>query len=222
MSTGDGGPPCSCGSPTATKRTRASSPSCAERLPRARLDLDALFAANAALYGAENLASSGGPRWLCRVPKTLAEAKRVSVETPPEAFVQSRLHEGYQIAHTRSYYGGIEQRRLVVHSEELERAARQRLERSLAQRERGLDAKPKRLLPVRKVSFACRTDAQEAVEAFATEHLRGKHHRLALDPPPEIVEEAHHSKPGRPKEPSPKGCATVSQEGSKYDETGRL
>jgi transposase len=38
---------------------------------RARLDLDALFVADAALYGAENLASLGGLRWLCRVPKTL-------------------------------------------------------------------------------------------------------------------------------------------------------
>lgn len=164
---------------------------------RARLDLDALFVADAALYGAENLASLGELRWLCRVPKTLAEAKRVLAETPPEAFLESELHEGYRIARSRSDYGGIEQRWLVVHSEELERAARQRLERSLAQQERELDAQLKRLLVARKVSFACRTDAEEAVEAFAAEHL-GKHHRLAADDPPRIVEEARYGKPGRP------------------------
>jgi transposase len=53
-----------------------------------------LFVADAALYGAENLASLGGLRWVCRVPKTLAEARRVLAETSTEAFVQSAAHEG--------------------------------------------------------------------------------------------------------------------------------
>ncbi len=163
---------------------------------RARLDLDALFVADAALYGAENLASLGELRWLCRVPKTLAEAKRVLAETPPGAFVRSELHEGYRIARTRSDYGGVEQRWLVVHSEELEQAAHQRLQRGLAQRERELEAELKRRLLSRKVSFACRRDAEEAVEAFAAEHL-GKHHRLATGSP-RIIEEARYGKPGRP------------------------
>jgi transposase len=165
---------------------------------RARLDLDALFVADAAFYSAQNLASLGELRWLCRVPKTLTEARRVLAETPPEAFLQSDLHEGYRIATTRSDYGGVEQRWLVVHSEQLEKAARQRLERNLLQRERELDAQLKRGLLSRKVSFACRQDALEALEAFASEHLRGSHHRLAASSPVEIVEEARYEKPGRP------------------------
>jgi transposase len=167
---------------------------------RARVDLDALFVADAALYSAENLASLGELRWLCRVPKTLAEARRVLAETPPEAFVRSELHEGYRIARARSDYGGVEQRWLVVESEELERSARQRLERNLLRRERELEAELKRRLLAPKVSFACRQDALEAVEAFAAEHLREEHHRLVSDPPPEIVEEARYAKPGRPAE----------------------
>ncbi|MGH3148150.1 MAG: IS1634 family transposase [Rubrobacter sp.] len=166
---------------------------------RARLDLDALFVADAALYGAENLASLGGLRWLCRVPKTLAEAKRALAQTPQEAFVESELHQGYRIARTSSDYGGVEQRWLVVESEELEQAARRRLQRSLARRERELDAELERRLLARRVSFACRRDAEEAVEAFAAECLRGdKHHRLAASSPVEIVEEARYEKPGRP------------------------
>ena len=39
---------------------------------RGRLDFDALFVADAALYGAENLASLGNLRWLCRGPRTLS------------------------------------------------------------------------------------------------------------------------------------------------------
>jgi transposase len=167
---------------------------------RARLDLDALFVADAALYSAQNLASLGELRWLCRVPKTLSEAKRVLAQTPQEAFTESELHEGYRIARSRSYYGGVEQRWLVVESEELEQAARRRLQRSLLQRERELEAQLKRGLLSAKVSFACRQDALEAVEAFASEHLRGNnHHRLAAsESPVEIVEEARYGKPGRP------------------------
>lgn len=168
---------------------------------RARLDLDALFVADAALYGAENLAALGGLRWLCRVPKALAEAKRVLARTPPEAFSESELHEGYRLARTKSDYGGVEQRWVVVHSEELEQAARERLERSLVRRERELEVELKRGLLARKASFACRADAQEAVESFAAERLpRGGHHRLAASSPVEIVEEARYEKPGRPAE----------------------
>jgi transposase len=163
---------------------------------RARLNLDVLFVADAALYGAENLASLGSLRWLCRVPRTLGEARRVLEETPREAFLQSALHEGYRFARTRSDYGGVEQRWLVVHSEELEQAARERLERRLRQRERELNGELRRLLVGRKKTFACQADALEAAEAFAAERL-GKHHRFVADPP-EIVEVCYYSKPGRP------------------------
>lgn len=164
---------------------------------RARLNLDVLFVADAALYGAENLASLGSLRWLCRVPRTLGEARRVLEETPREAFVRSALHEGYRFARTRSNYGGIEQRWLVVHSEELEKTVRERLERRLRRRERELAGELKRLLVGSKKTFACQADALEAAEAFAAEHLRGKHHRFVADPP-EIVEVCYYGKPGRP------------------------
>jgi len=167
---------------------------------QARLNLDALFVADAALYSAENLASLSELRWLCRVPRTLAEARRALAETPREAFMHSAAHEGYRFAEAKSEHGGVKQRWLLIHSEELEKAARQRLERRLLRRERELDGELKRLLLARKVSFACRADAEEAVETFAAEHLRGKkgYHRLAAASLPEIVEEARYAKPGRP------------------------
>jgi transposase len=165
---------------------------------RARLDLDALFVADAALYTAENLASLGSLRWLCRVPRTLGEGRRVLEETPREAFVQSASHEGYRFARTGSDYGGVSQRWLVIHSEELEKSACERLERRLMRRERELDGELKRLLTGPKKSFACRTDAEEAAEAFATEYLgKRSYHRFVADPP-KIVEVPYYGKRGRP------------------------
>lgn len=161
---------------------------------RGRLDFDALFVADAALYGAENLASLGNLRWLCRVPRSLSEARRVLAETPREAFVQSEAHEGYRIAQRTSDYGGVGQRWLVVHSEELEKAARERLERRLQRRERELEREYSRLVGVK--TFACQADALAAAQAFAAKNL-GQHHRLAS--PPRVVEVASYgNKRGRP------------------------
>ena len=73
---------------------------------RQRVDLDALFVADSALYGAQSLASLGELRWLCRVPLTLEQARRVLAEAPQEAFVRSPIHEGYRLYETKSDYGG--------------------------------------------------------------------------------------------------------------------
>lgn len=75
-----------------------------------QVDLDALFVADSALYSAENLASLGELQWLCRVPLTLEQARRVLAEAPPEAFVRSPTHEGYRLYETESDYGGVPQR----------------------------------------------------------------------------------------------------------------
>jgi transposase len=106
---------------------------------RTRLDLDALFVADSALYSGENLASLGNLRWLCRVPRTLGDARRVLAEIPPEVFVESASHKGYRVAEIESDYGGVSQRWLVVHSEDLQKATNERLERCLLQRERELN-----------------------------------------------------------------------------------
>jgi transposase len=158
---------------------------------RARMDLDALFVADAALYGAGNLASLGRLRWLCRVPASVKEARRALAQTPRRAFVQSERHEGHRIAQIESDYGGISQRWLLVHSEQLEKVAGQRLERRLLRQEKGLNRELSRMGRSR---FACRQDAAEAAEAFAAEHL-DNHHRLSST---RIIEVAHYGKRGRP------------------------
>jgi len=150
-----------------------------------------LFVADSALYSAQNLATLGNLRWLCRVPRTLGEAGRVLAETPREAFVESGLHQGYRIAQTQSYYAEVAHRGLIVHSEELRKAASERLEHHLSLREMELGRQLSRLS---HKTFACRADAFQAAEAFAAEHLE-KHHRLD---DPQIVRVARYGKRGRP------------------------
>ena len=105
--------------------------------------------------------------------------------------MRSPIHEGYRLYETKSDYGGVPQRWLVVESEELQNAAGERLERRLLRRERELGRELSRL--VRK-TFACRADAKEATEAFAAEHL-GNHHRLTDT---EIIEVVRYGRRGRP------------------------
>jgi transposase len=108
------------------------------------------------------------------VPRTLSEARRVLAETPREAFVQSEAHEGYRIAQRRSDYGGVGQRWLVVHSEELEKAARQRLERRLQRRERQLEREYWRLVgaktfaPTRRMRLRLRKRSPPRIWASIT------------------------------------------------------
>jgi transposase len=158
---------------------------------RAQLDFDALFVSDAALYGAGNLGSLGSLRWLCRVPATLTEARRALRDTPRADFLESDQHEGYRFAELESDYGGVAQRWLVVHSDELQKRATERLQRGLDQREKELDRGLRRLC---RQEFACREDATEAAEAFAAEHL-DDHHRLSET---RIEEVAHYAKRGRP------------------------
>ncbi len=158
---------------------------------RRRVDLDALFVTDSALYGAQSLASLGKLRWLCRVPLTLKQARRVLAEVPQEAFVRSPIHEGYRLYETQSDYGGVPQRWLVVESEELQKAAGERLERHLLRQEQELSRELSRLV---RQTFACRADAKEATEAFAAEHL-GNHHRLSDT---EIIEVVRYGRRGRP------------------------
>jgi transposase len=158
---------------------------------RAQLDFDALFVSDAALYGAGNLASLGSLRWLCRVPATLTEARRALTDTPRADFLESDQHEGYRFAELESDYGGVAQRWLVVHSDELQKRAAERLQRGLDQREKELDRGLRRLC---RQEFACREDAAEAAETFAAEYL-DDHHRLSET---RIEEVAHYGKRGRP------------------------
>src|SRR5215213_1468255 len=154
---------------------------------RSQVDLDTLFVADSALYGADSLGRMSDLKWLTRVPLTLAEAKRVLSEIEEDAFEESAL-SGYRIAQVGSNYAGIPQRWLVVESEARREAASEQLDRRLKKSEKQLQ---KRLDKLKKEDFECEADALRAAESFAKE-LR--HHNLT---DLHLTSELRHDKPGR-------------------------
>jgi len=155
----------------------------------AQLNLEALFVADSALYGAEHLSTLSRLRWLCRVPATLTEAKRLLSEVPEEAFAESGAVEGYRLYETKSDYGGVSQRWLVVENEARRRSERARLERRLRRLDREAEKELKRL---GHRTFSCEEDARQAAEAFAA---KLKYHRLTEL---KVISLAKYEKPGRP------------------------
>jgi transposase len=156
---------------------------------KARLDLEALFVADSALYDAKHLPALSHLRWLCRVPATLKEARRLLVETREEAFFESALFEGYRIAEAKSHYGGMSQRWLVVESEARTEAEKGQLEKRLERADREA---AKELTRLKRQSFNCEADARKAAEDF----VKGfKHHRLTE---PKVVALNKYGKVGRP------------------------
>jgi transposase len=167
---------------------------------RSQMDLDALFVADSALYGAESLTRMSDLKWLTRVPLTLAEAKKILSETEEDAFEESVL-SGYRIAEVGSNYAGIPQRWLIVESEARRQAANEQMDRRLLESEKQLR---KRLKKLKKGDFECEADALKAASALAKE-LR--HHMLTEL---RLKSELRHDKPGRPsKDASPRKVYSV-------------
>jgi transposase len=167
---------------------------------RSRVDLDALFVADSALYSADSLKRMSDLKWLTRVPLTLAEAERVLSEIEEDAFEESAL-SGYRIAEVGSAYAGIPQRWLIVESGARRKGASEQMERRLLKSEKQLQ---KRLKKLKKEDFECEADALKAASTFA-EELR--HHKLTQL---RLKSGLRHDKPGRPaKDASPRKVYSV-------------
>ena len=119
--------------------------------------------ADSSLYSADHVEelTESGVKFVTRVPETISEAKMLILETEVESM--DSLTEGYRGEEHRSEYGGIEQRWLLVYSEEAEEQARESA-RDQVQKEHEEEAKAFSELKDRE--FACREDAEQALEDF--------------------------------------------------------
>lgn len=145
------------------------------------------FVADSALYTQQTIKTlPPWMLWLTRVPETVAEAKKVLSYTG----VLEELAPGYQGQEFSSKYGGVEQRWLLVHSEQ----AYLREEKTLKKRiHKEGEEKTKELSRWMRTDFDCEKDGREALLRWGK---KLKYHCLE-----EITVEAKkiHAGKGRPK-----------------------
>jgi len=143
---------------------------------RSQADLNSLMVADSALYTAENLRKMENLKWLTRVPFRLKPAQALAKQLKSSQMTPSSLR-GYRYSiHTRTY-GGIEQRWLVVESQERKESDQKRIEKKI-EKDR-LEAE-KQLRELSRQTFACVRDAMKAVKKLEKKfkYVRGKQARL--------------------------------------------
>jgi transposase len=139
------------------------------------LDLDALMVADSALYSEANLVEMATLKWLSRVPLTLKQAKELVSQLTAEAFTESAI-AGYRWSQHQSQYAGIQQRWLVVESQERQESDLKRLEKNL---DKAQTEATRKLRELSRQSFACVADALKAANKLSK---KLKYHQLvALD-----------------------------------------
>ena len=131
--------------------------------------------ADSALYSEANLVQMATLKWLSRVPLTLKQAKELVSQLNTEAFTESTI-AGYRWSQHQSQYGGIQQRWLVVESQERQESDLKRLEKNLDKAQ--IEA-TRQLRELSRQSFACVADALKAANKLSK---KLKYHQLvALD-----------------------------------------
>ncbi|MEA3303873.1 MAG: IS1634 family transposase [Pseudomonadota bacterium] len=173
------------------------------------------FVMDSAGYAEDNLKNLGGTLWLMRVPETLADAKRLVKETECDAM--TKLGSGYCGKEVSHYYGGIEQRWLIVFSEAAYQRELQTMERKQT-RER--TAAKKQWRKVCQQIFNCQADAETACTQF---NKRWKYHKVTAQITP-ITQYARRGRPAAEDQPEVvgynlKGELRVNETG--LDETKR-
>lgn len=118
------------------------------------------FVLDSAAYTARNIANWGiQKKWLTRVPETITEAQTALQSVATEEMTQ--LASGYAIAPTTSTYGGINQRWLIVYSQQAAQRELKQLNKLVA---RATTKAEKALKILNNQEFACEKDARQAVD----------------------------------------------------------
>ena len=129
---------------------------------RAQIDVSGEFKwiADSALYTKDRLLKGNDYVWVTRVPEIITEAKNL-VETTDEKISWVEREGGYKTAGYQSSYGGIDQRWLLVFSEQAYQRERKTLEKKLEREEKELQ---KALWHFGNQEFHCEQDAFKALE----------------------------------------------------------
>jgi transposase len=162
---------------------------------RAQIDVKGKFKwiADAALYTKERLLKSNDYVWVTRVPENIKEAKDLVEKLDKEiAWVEGE--GGYKTAEYKSFYGGIEQRWLLVFSKQAYEREKKTLEKKLEREEEKLKQV---LWHFKNQEFHCERDARKAFKELKEGY---KLHMIEA----QLVPIDKHTGRGRPKKDSEK------------------
>jgi transposase len=160
--------------------------------------VEGLFVVDAAFYSEPNLQQVGVLQWLTRVPQTLGAAQKlIGAEVSQLKEVPCQL-EGYRLWQQSQSYGDVEQRWILVESQE-RRQQDQGWKASFEKQEKVLQ---RQLSQLCNQVFACRPDAMEALLHF--EETLQWHTLVQVELLPVVAKRV----PGRPKRTSAKEAQT--------------
>ena len=136
-----------------------------------QLEVNSLIVADSALYTESNLKMMSDLQWLCRVPLSIKTAKSLISKIPESEFIDSTI-SGYKLVSKTENYAGIEQRWLVMQSQERRESDLRKLTQKITK------AESKAVLDLKKLSqerFACEADAIKALSKLSTQF---KYHQI--------------------------------------------
>lgn len=136
-----------------------------------QLEVNSLIVADCALYTESNLKLMSELRWLCRVPLSIKSAQSLISTLPESEFIDSNL-PGYRFVSKTVTYAEIEQRWLVVQSQDRRFADMRKLSQKI------IKAESKAVQELKKLSqdkFACEADAIKALSKLSKQF---KYHQI--------------------------------------------
>jgi transposase len=171
-----------------------------------QLEVNSLIVADSALYTESNLKMMSELDWLCRVPLSIKAAKSLISTIPESEFIDSKI-PGYKLVSKTEKYAGIEQRWLVVQSQERRESDLRKLTRKITK------AESKAVQELKKLSqeeFACEADAIKALSKLSKQF---KYHQINEI----LVTQVKSKTKDSPQEISYQISATVSEDESKIN-----
>lgn len=150
------------------------------------MDKDFLYVGDSAFYSGA-VKNGNGMKWLSRVPENITEAK-TTLERSADEIDWIDLEDGYKMHALRSEYGGVNQRWILIHSDQAYERESKTLEKNI---EKESDQVKKALWHLGNQIFDCKKDAEKAAKALKTPN----YHKVTY----EIEEVKKHAKKGRPK-----------------------
>ena len=152
---------------------------------------DFLYVGDSAMYE-NSVKHMADIKWLSRVPESIGEARALLCK-PDEAFSWTEQGNGYRISPLKSRYGCVEQRWLMVHSEQAFLRESKTLDKNIAREKEDIE---KVLWHLSNQHFKCEVDAMQAAQE-AVKKL--KYHLTTFS----VKTIKKHPKKGRPKKDDP-------------------